>query len=73
MLIYKVDYYFDNTLIPIVEYKIYNIKTKQLLNLSICNDTKIKILYPTNNINEDNLFLYNTSSKSYIDIYYKYI
>ena len=65
------DKYIEGMLLPKVEYEVYNIKTKELLNLSICSDTTINILYPAK-IEEDKLFLYNESSEYFTDICYKY-
>ena len=71
LLIYKIDKFIEGSLISTVEYEVYNFKTKELLNLSYCSDTKINILYPVN-IEEDNLFLYNSSSEYYTDMCYSY-
>ena len=46
LLIFKMDIYKEGSSIPIIEYEVYDSKTKNLLNLSICNDTKIQILVP---------------------------
>ena len=54
-------------LIPIIEYEIYNIKTKEKLNLSICKNDKIDISIPIN-INENNLYKYNISDDYYNNI-----
>ena len=69
LLIFKIDKFNEYSLIPIVEYEIYNIKSKKILNISICNNTKIHILYPEN-IDEKKLYLYNPSSDYYKDICY---
>ena len=71
LLIYKIDKFIQGSLIPVVEYEIYNFKTKELLNLTYCNDTKINILYPTD-IQINNLKLYNTSSEYYTDMCHSY-
>ena len=46
LIIFKMDYYLNNLLIPITEYEIYNSITKQKLDLSICNEEKIIINIP---------------------------
>ena len=46
LLILKVDIFEQGLLIPIIEYEIYNEKSKEVLNLSICEDSKIKINIP---------------------------
>ena len=73
LFIFKIDKFIEGSLIPIVEYEIYNIKKKslELLNLDICNDSKINIFYPVD-IEEDKLFLYNRSSEFYTDICFTY-
>ena len=67
LLIFKMDYFEEGLLIPIITYEIYNSKTKEKLNLNICKNYKINISIPVN-INEDNLFIYNLSSDYYNDI-----
>ena len=71
LLILKIDFYEDGLSIPIIEYDIYNSKTKEKLNLNICKDTKIKIYIPVS-IDENNLFKYNSSHEYYNDICYPY-
>ena len=67
LLIFKMDIYEDGLLIPIIEYNIFNIDTKEKLDLNICKDIKIDINIPVN-IDENNLFKYNSSSEYYNDI-----
>jgi len=71
LIILKVDIFEDGLLIPIIEYKVYNYKTKQNLNLDICKDMKINISIPVI-IDENNLFKYNSSHEYYNDICYPY-
>ena len=71
LLLLKIDILKEYLLIPIIEYEIYNSKTKEKLNLSICKDTKAKIYIPVS-IDENNLFKYNSSSEYYNDICYPY-
>ena len=71
LIIFKLDIFEDGLLIPIIEYKVYNYKTKDELNLNICNDIKININIPVN-IDENNLFKYNSSHEYYNDICYPY-
>jgi len=71
LIIFKTDIFEDGLLIPIIEYKVYNYKTKEKLNLNICNDIKININIPVN-IDENNLFKYNSSNEYYNDICYPY-
>ena len=66
LIIYKMDYYINNLLIPITEYEIYNPITKEKLDLSICNKEKITINIPVT-INENELYKYNPDSDYYND------
>ena len=71
LLILKIDIFEDGLLIPIIEYEVYNSNTKKLLNLNICQGIKININIPVN-IDENNLFIYNSSNEYYNDICYSY-
>ena len=66
LIIYKIDYFIDELLIPITEYEIYNPYDFCLLDLSICNETKINISIPVE-IDENNLYKYNPYSQYYKD------
>ena len=39
LIIFKIDYYQPNSLIPIIGYEIFHPVTKEQLNLTICKDT----------------------------------
>ena len=67
LILFKLEYFQEGFLIPIIEYEVYNIKEKKILNLTVCQNEKIQISIPVN-INEDNLFKYNISSDYYNDI-----
>ena len=54
-----------------VDYEIFNFETKEQLNLTICQNTKIKILMPAI-IDENEEFKYNISSDYYNNICYIY-
>ena len=71
LIIFKIDKYEEGLLIPIVEYEVYDFKNKKQLDLNICNNIKIEILYPAI-IDEDNEFKHNLSSEYYNDICYIY-
>ena len=72
IIIYKVDTYEDGYLIPIINYEVYNLNTKeQKLDLNICKGLKIDIFIPVK-IDENKLFLYNLSSEYYNDKCYPY-
>ena len=46
LLIFKIDIFEDGSEYPIIEYEIYNSKTKEKLDLIYCKDTKIQINIP---------------------------
>ena len=71
LLILKMEISSEVLQIPIIEYEVYNLENKARLNLSICNETKIKIYIPVS-IDENNLFKYNSSSEYYNDICFVY-
>ena len=64
LIIFKYDYSIKGLLIPIVGYEIYHPITKELLNISYCNDTKIDIIIPVN-INENKLYKYDPKNEYY--------
>ena len=67
LLMLKADIYEIGKLIPRIEYQIYNMETKQQLNLSICKDDKVEISVPAK-IDGDKLYKYNISDDYYNDI-----
>ena len=71
MIIYKIDIFKERLLIPIVEYEIYDIKNKTKLELDICKDTKIELLYPCI-IEENSEYKYNSSNEYYNEICYSH-
>ena len=71
LLILKIDKFEEGFLIPIIDYEIYNSKTKNRLNLTICKYEKIIINIPVS-IDENNLFKYNSSHEYYNDKCYPY-
>ena len=71
LLMLKTMIYQKGLLIPIIEYEIYNIKTKEALDLNICEGIKINISISAD-IDENNLFKYNSSDEYYNDICYPY-
>ena len=64
LLIFKVDYFIEDFMIPITEYEIFHPETKQKLNLNYCNNTNINIFIPVT-IEEENLYKYNPDSEYY--------
>ena len=71
LIILKIDYFFPELKIPIVEYEVYNPVTKEVLNLNICNS--FEVVYPINGqIDEETLFKYDPKSEYYNDKCYPY-
>jgi len=66
LIILKIDYYRNDSLIPIVGYDVYHPLTKEKLDLSICNKNEISITYPTN-IDKEKEYLYDPNSDFYND------
>ena len=72
LIIFKMELQETSYSIPIVEYEVYNLQTKDYkLNLSLCEGLKIMINIPVD-IDEDNLFKYNSSSEYYNDKCFPY-
>ena len=71
LIIFKIDYYEEGLLIPIVEYEFYNPETKEVLNLTLCSKNNIDILLPAS-IDEKKIYKYNPSSEFYNDFCYPY-
>ena len=71
LFIFKVDYYKDNSSVPIVEYEVYESKKNKALNLSYCKDVNIDIEIPVL-LNENILIKYDASSQYYKDSCYTY-
>ena len=66
LIIFKIDYYSPDTLIPIVGYEVYHPINKSRLDLIYCKDILIKLNIPTS-IDENNLFKYDPNSGFYND------
>ena len=71
LLILKLDIYEEGFLIPIIEYEVYNSKTKEKLDLNVCSEKTIIISLPVL-IDEKNIFKYNSSHEYYNDICFSY-
>ena len=71
LLILKIDIIEKGLFIPLIEFEVFNSKTKEKLNLNICKYIKIDINIPVN-IDEKNLFKYNSSDDYYNNICYSY-
>ena len=71
LIIFKIEIYNEGFLIPIIEYEVYNLKIKEKLDLNMCNGTKIQIFHSVD-INENKLFIYDSSGEFYYDKCYPY-
>ena len=65
------DHYENGSPVLVIEYKVYDSKTKKKLNLELCRDVKIRINIPEL-INEEESFKYNASSEYYKDVCFTY-
>ena len=66
LIIFKIDYYMEGLLIPIIGYEVYHPINKTKLNLSCCEESSISYNIPVS-IDENNLFKYNPNSDYYND------
>ena len=71
LIIFKIDYFSPDTLIPIIGYEIYHPINKSKLDLSYCEDILIKLNIPVN-IDENKLFRYDPTSEFYTDNCFSY-
>ena len=71
LIIFKIDYYSEDTLIPIVGYEIYHPLNKSKLDLKYCEDILIKLIIPVN-IDESKLYKYDPNSEFYNDNCFSY-
>ena len=71
LFIFKIEYFDNSFVIPIVRYEIYTNNIKSQLNMDYCKDVKIEMNIPVS-INEDNLFKYDPSNAYYKDICFPY-
>ena len=71
LLIYKIDYYPKDSLIPIIGYEVYNPIDLSILNLSFCSNSTIKMNLPAV-IDENNLYKYDPNSDYYTNSCYSY-
>ena len=70
LIIFKIDIYEEGSIIPTLEYEVYDMKNNQL-DLNACKDIKIELLLSCI-IDENEEFKYNLSSEYYNDICYTY-
>ena len=71
LIILKVDYFSNYSLIPIIGYEVYDPINLNLLNLSLCNQSEIKLSIPVT-IDENELFKYEQNSDFYTSNCFSY-
>ena len=71
LIIFKVDYYKEGSLIPVICYEIYDPINKTQLDLNYCKDILVNLNIPVS-IDEDNYFKYDPNSEYYNDVCYTY-
>ena len=71
LIIFKIDYFSPDSLIPIIGYEIYHPLNKSKLDLKYCEDILIKLNIPVN-IDESKLFKYDPNSEFYNDNCFSY-
>ena len=67
LIILKIDYYVNYSLIPIIGYEIFHPLTMQKLDLSVCENNVLNLNVPTDKINESSLYAYDPDSSYYTD------
>ena len=69
LIIFKVEYFQDGLLIPIIEYEVYNPISHEKLELDVCQENLVGVVIEIPvTIDEENLFKYNSSSEYYNDL-----
>ena len=71
LIIFKIDHYIPDVLIPVIGYDIFHPINKTRLNLEYCKDEIINFQIPVI-LDEDNLFKYDPNSEYYTDQCYSY-
>ena len=71
LIIFKVDYHIEDSLIPIVGYEVFNPMNNSKLDLNYCKDTMINENLPAY-IDEQNLYKYDPTSEYYNDECFPY-
>jgi hypothetical protein len=64
LIIFKMDYFMEDFLIPITEYEVFHPLTKEQLDLNCCNNIPINIFIPVQ-INEEYLYKHDPYSDYY--------
>ena len=71
LIIFKTEYHIEGYNIPIIDYEVYNPRTKNKINLNLCKSEKIDIFHSVT-IDENELFKYDPENDFYNDICYSY-
>ena len=71
LIIFKIEKYLEELIIPIIDFEIFNPTTKERLDLDFCKNEIIDIYIPVD-INESILYKYEPNSSFYNDICYTY-
>ena len=66
LIIFKMDYFKSDSLIPIIGYEIFHPENKSKLDLKYCKNEIVNFSIPVS-INEDNLFKYDPNDEYYTD------
>ena len=66
LIIFKYDYLIEGLLIPIIGYEVFHPITKEILDLSHCNNTKIDLIIPVN-IDENKVYKHDPKDNYYED------
>ena len=73
LIIFKIEQNIEGLLIPLIEYEIFNPKTKEKLDLNHCKNENIYIdVYMPISINENISYKYDPNNSYYTDICYTY-
>ena len=69
LIIFKTEQYIDGLLMPLIEYEIFNPKSKEKLNIEFCKNENINLeFYLSTYINESILYKYDLNSSYYNDV-----
>ena len=71
LIIFKVDYYKEGSLIPVICYEVYDPINKSQLDLNYCKDILVNLNIPVS-IDEESVYKYDPNSEYYNDECYAY-
>ena len=67
LIVFKIDYYTDYSLVPVIGYEVFNPNTLKKLDLSICENNNMNVNSPVTEINESTLYIHDTGDAYYLD------